>query len=419
MCSLSAACRFLTEYSVHVAAGKGAAGMLVSRIPEEWTARHHCPLPMKRLGFNKVANLLIAIPHVAKVVTQGSSCMVYLADCADAAGNPTAAPQLSAAPAGGELVGGETTRHVREWLLSRAQRAGAGGLVASRIPSFWAEDYPRAGPLPLKQMGVNKLIKFLYVCTDILRTDRISVTELLVFPAVGAFGASAPPPPPSPATAVAFGGAVSAPAKKSAMLVRQGTQMWVKAAAPAPLPAVVQAAEAARGKALAGKVTDERSMQPQTGAQAAGGEAEARRAPGTERPAMQLRAEVIEETYGRGFAMLAKMGYKHDNLKHATNTPISVVSKFDKKGLYVAGEEASAGRGVNGKQQGETQGKDAVFVREWLYRLLLSCQGEYGTMEPLAMSRVPDLWSQQFSGCMQSCPGPSFSESQYRYPPPD
>jgi len=139
-------------------------------------------------------------------------------------------------------------------------------------------------------------------------------------------------------------------------------------------------------------------MQPQTGGQAAGGEAEARRAPGTERPAMQLRADVIEETYGRGFAMLAKMGYKHDNLKHTTNTPISVVSKLDKKGLYVAGEEASAGRGVNGKQQGETQGKDAVFVREWLYRLLLSCQGEYGTMEPLAMSRVPDLWSQQFSG---------------------
>ena len=63
-------------------------------------------------------------------------------------------------------------------------------MLASRIPSLWAEDYPTAGPLPLKAMGVNKLMKFLHACSDIVRTARptledgtASVTELVVFPA--------------------------------------------------------------------------------------------------------------------------------------------------------------------------------------------------------------------------------------------
>jgi hypothetical protein len=102
--------------------------------------------------------------------------------------------------------------------------------------------------------------------------------------------------------------------------------------------------------------------------------------------------------YGKGFAMLAKMGYAHDNAKLSKRTPIAVAMKTDKKGLYLAGEEDVGGRGANGKQQIETQGKDADFVKGWLRKLLKSFQGEWGTMEPLAMSRIPDLWSQQFSG---------------------
>ena len=59
--------------------------MLVSRVPEEWMEHFRCPLPLKRLGFKKVANLLEAIPHVAKVVKNGTSCVVYPADSAAAA----------------------------------------------------------------------------------------------------------------------------------------------------------------------------------------------------------------------------------------------------------------------------------------------------------------------------------------------
>lgn len=377
------------------AAGKGAAGMLVSRIPEEWVARYQCPLPMKRLGFSKVAQLLHAMPHAVKVVTQGSSCMVYMADDANAnAGHPTRATNPAPAPAVVEIAGGETAQHVRAWLRSRAERSGKSGLLASRIPSFWAEDYPSAGPLPLKQMGVSKLIKFLYTCTDILRMERpklsdggVSATELLVFPAgrVSRWSSHAAPPPPPPAAAV---GGASSSSLDPALMVRQGTQTWVKAAALLP----TGEAEAAETPA----------QLPASG-QVSGGGAEARRIPGTERPAMRLRADVIEETYGKGFAMLAKMGYKHDDAKLARNTPISVVSKMDKKGLAASGEEKGAvGRGVNGKQHSETPGKDKVFVKEWLRAVLQSCLGEYGTMEPLAMSRIPDMWSHQFQGAQMS-----------------
>jgi hypothetical protein len=383
---------------------------VVSRIPEEWMKEFKTPLPLKRLGFSKVAQLLHSIPHVAKVVTQGSSCVVYLVEGAgapptnDTSGNaapanqpadpgPTNWPADSAPQPSIELTQGETTKHVREWLHARVLKAGEQGLVASRIPNYWAEDYPNAGPLPLKQMGVNKLIKFLYACSDIVRTARptlsdgsASVTEVLVFSvdtASAAAAAASIPPLPGVVGAPSAGASTIDPA----LVVRQGTQTWVKQA-PAEQSEEQQQTEQGASDQLSA-ATD-----------ALAADVAARpRAPGTERPAMQLRAEEIEEKYGKGFAMLSKMGYKHDNSTLTSRTPIAVVPKTEKKGLYAAGEETGS-RGANGKQQSETQGKDAVFVKEWLKNLLKSCLGEWGTMEPLAMSRIPDLWSQQFSGAV-------------------
>ena len=175
--------------TVHILCAGKSAGLVVSLIPELWLKEFKCPLPLKRLGFSKVAQMLHAMPHVAKVVTQGSSCMVYPAG--DAAGvNPSVTSNQPADPVcsiqqgdsaespcysahqPAELAAGETTKHVREWLLARVQKAGDQGLVASLIPTFWSQDYPNAGVFPLKQMGVNKLIKFLLACSDIVRTAR-------------------------------------------------------------------------------------------------------------------------------------------------------------------------------------------------------------------------------------------------------
>ena len=187
--------------SVWAWAGKGSSGLLVSRIPEEWSLVFKSPLPLKRLGFSKVAQLLTAMPQL-KVVTAGSSCTVYLAsDAVAGSGTQASAGSCADQAASGGLVGGETSRHVREWLRARVEKAGPSGLVASRIPAMWAEDYPNAGPFPLKQMGVSKLIKFLYACSDIVRTTRptlgdgtASVTELLVFPIDDASGGTTSPP---------------------------------------------------------------------------------------------------------------------------------------------------------------------------------------------------------------------------------
>lgn len=390
--------------------------MVVSRIPEEWMKEFKTPLPLKRLGFSKVAQLLHAIPHVAKVVTHGSSCVVYLVEGASAPlSNDTsgiATPANQPADPGTtnliadsipqpsvELTQGETTKHVREWLHARVLKAGEQGLVASRIPNYWAEDYPNAGPLPLKQMGVNKLIKFLYACTDIVRTARptmsdgsASVTEVLVFSvntAAAAAAAVSIPPLPGGGGAPSGGASTMDPA----LVVRQGTQTWVKEV---PKEAPAEQSEEQQKQQIEQGALD----QPSAATEVPAAEVAARpKAPGTERPAMQLRAEEIEEKYGKGFAMLSKMGYKHDNSTLTSRTPIAVVPKTEKKGLYAAGEETGS-RGANGKQQSETQGKDAVFVKEWLKNLLKSCLGEWGTMEPLAMSRIPDLWSQQFTGAV-------------------
>jgi len=46
----------------------------------------------------------------------------------------------------GELSQEETAQHVRTWLRARVDRAESSGVLASRIPSLWAEDYPTAGP---------------------------------------------------------------------------------------------------------------------------------------------------------------------------------------------------------------------------------------------------------------------------------
>ncbi len=55
------------------------------------------------------------------------------------------------------------------------------------------------------------------------------------------------------------------------------------------------------------------------------------------------------------------------------------------------------------KQLSETQGRDAVFIKEWLTSILRKELAELGgfqplAVQPLALSRIPDLWSQQFSG---------------------
>jgi hypothetical protein len=242
-------------------AGRGGAGMLMSRVPEEWIQAFKTPLPLKRLGFSKVAQLLGAMPQL-KVVTNGPSCMVYLAsaetgDGVAAAGGQGAALLGGAAPgelAHGELAPGETTKHVRDWLRARVERGGASGVLASRIPSLWAEDFPTAGPLPLKQMGVNKLIKFLHACSDIVRMARptlmdgtSSVTELLIFPADNAAGEQSALP-----GGTQGGTQPPAPAVDPALLVRQGNQTWVKAAELSRAPPPPQESDAPSHQSPAG-----------------------------------------------------------------------------------------------------------------------------------------------------------------------
>ena len=95
------------------------------------------------------------------------------------------------------------------------------------------------------------------------------------------------------------------------------------------------------------------------------------RAPGTERKATQLGATEIEEKYGKGFAMLAKMGYTHDNAELSNRTPIAVAMKTDKKGLYFAGEQDVGGRGANAKGRIETQGRDVDFVKAHILKSVL------------------------------------------------
>ena len=167
-------------------------------------------------------------------------------------GGPCGAAPGELAP--GELAPGDTTKHVREWLRARVERGGASGVLASRIPSLWAEDFPTAGPLPLKQMGVNKLIKFLHACSDIVRMARptlmdgtSSVTELLIFPADNAAGEQSALP-----GGTQIGTQPPAPAVDPALLVRQGNQTWVKAAELSRAPPPPQESEAPSHQSQAG-----------------------------------------------------------------------------------------------------------------------------------------------------------------------
>ena len=68
-----------------------------------------------------------------------------------------------------------TQRHgslqVRAWLQKRAHASRDQGLLAAQIPGMWAQDHPGSS-LPLKEMGVKKLNKFLLACCDIVRTVR-------------------------------------------------------------------------------------------------------------------------------------------------------------------------------------------------------------------------------------------------------
>jgi len=182
-------------------------------------------------------------------------------------------------------------------------------------------------------------------------------------------------PPPAGATTTGAG-----PVADPALVVRQGNITWVKS--------VPQDRDAEQQRVT--HSVEEHANQDHA----------QRAAPGSERPAAQLGAAAIEQVYGRGFEMLAKMGYKHDDEAIASRTPIAVVSKTCKQGLRAAGEDIPTGnKGVpNGKQLMETEGKDAEFVKAWLRKVLKSCEGQWGTMEPLALSRLPDLWGSEFSG---------------------
>ena len=60
---------------------------------------------------------------------------------------------------------------VRAWLQMRAHRSGDQGLLAAQIPAMWAQDH-NGSSLPLREMGVKKLSKFLLACSDIVRTAR-------------------------------------------------------------------------------------------------------------------------------------------------------------------------------------------------------------------------------------------------------
>jgi hypothetical protein len=56
--------------TVRLAGPKAEDGVQVSRIPEAWLARFGKALPLKQLGFSKVAQLAHAVPHVVRVVTK-------------------------------------------------------------------------------------------------------------------------------------------------------------------------------------------------------------------------------------------------------------------------------------------------------------------------------------------------------------
>lgn len=60
---------------------------------------------------------------------------------------------------------------VRAWLQKRANRSRDQGLLAAQIPAMWAQDH-NGSILPLREMGVKKLSKFLLACSDIVRTAR-------------------------------------------------------------------------------------------------------------------------------------------------------------------------------------------------------------------------------------------------------
>ena len=55
---------------------------------------------------------------------------------------------------------------VRLWLRDKAEAAGKTGLSATCVPVLWTEDNPGSGTL--KEMGIEKLSKFLYACDDIV-----------------------------------------------------------------------------------------------------------------------------------------------------------------------------------------------------------------------------------------------------------
>ena len=420
---------------------KGAGGMQVARIPEEWAEAHGYPLPLKRLGFSKVAQMLHAMPHIAHVVTSGSSCVVF----------PVEASRVGRCATQDHTCGDETRQHVRAWLKHAASRAGEEGLQASLIPSLWLRDFPDAEPLPvkLKQMGLGKLLKFLYSCSDIVRVLRpaaagsshASPTEVRVQLLAGTSSAYESPPPLPPLPPPPAGDATPADALATRpcalgsadQTVNHDTQCVATGPTSAPAPGADNlggpesrsadtlgrrfrahqtggAGSGASEKARPGLASEAASLRPGSAAQvqedpavdhpregpekhadAEVPEESADGAPGIERPSSQLPLSEIEDMYGKGFRMLSKMGYRHDEL--ASRTPIGVIAKLDKRGLHAAGEAMPSNGDAKSKQRAETPGKDMAFVKQWLMTRLGLNAGQ-----PLPLSRIPELWCEEFGG---------------------
>ena len=420
---------------------KGAGGMQVARIPEEWAEAHGYPLPLKRLGFSKVAQMLHALPHIAHVVTSGSSCVVF----------PVEASRVGRCATQDHTCGDETRQHVRAWLKHAASRAGEEGLQASLIPSLWLRDFPDAEPLPvkLKQMGLGKLLKFLYSCSDIVRVLRpaaagsshASPTEVRVQLLAETSSAYESPPPLPPLPPPPAGDATPADALAARpralgsadQTVNHDTQCVATGPTCGPAPGADNlggpesrsadslgrrfranqtggAGSGASEKARPGLASEAASLRPRSAAQvqqdpavdhpregpekhadAEVPEESADGAPGIERPSSQLPLSEIEDMYGKGFRMLAKMGYRHHEL--ASRTPIGVIAKLDKRGLHAAGEAMPSNGDAKRKERAETPGKDLAFVKQWLMRRLGSNPGE-----PLPLSRIPELWCEEFGG---------------------
>jgi hypothetical protein len=106
--------------------------------------------------------------------------------------------------------------------------------------------------------------------------------------------------------------------------------------------------------------------------------------------------ERVRQMYGKGFALLSKMGYRHED---STNTPVAVIPKNNKKGLQSDGEigatkpkvktNETANMDMMAVKHNPRLGPDVmrVQVKQWLTEVT-----EQHMRGPLEISRLPDLW---------------------------